>query len=143
MNTRFRINLIITGFLLAISIIGTVTAASVGQTWQEQPAFDGSFSGLMFSSDGSMIFAGGSQLLVRSWNGDIHWGGRSGTVAAMNSDGTRVISALDSSVRVFDKNGEEVWTRILGSSRYVRLLFQGTVHSFLARMMRGISRHGI
>jgi WD40 repeat protein len=116
MNTRFRINLVITGFLLAISIIGTVTAASVAHTWQEQPAFDGSFSGLMFSSDGSMIFAGGSELLVRSWNGDIHWGGRSGTVAAMNSDGTRVISAIDSSVRVLDKNGEEVWTRILGSS---------------------------
>ena len=116
MNTRFRINLVITGFLLAICIIGTVTAASVAHTWQEQPAFDGSFSGLMFSSDGSMIFAGGSQLLVRSWNGDIHWGGRSGTVAAMNSDGTRVISALDSSVRVLDRNGDEVWTRILGSS---------------------------
>jgi len=116
MNTRYRINFIITGFLLAICIIGTVTAASVGQAWQEQPAFDGSFSGLMFSSDGSMIFAGGSQLLVRSWNGDIHWGGRSGTVAAMNSDGTRVISALDSSVRVLDRNGNEVWTRILGSS---------------------------
>ncbi len=29
MNTRFRINLVITGFLLAICIIGTVTAASV------------------------------------------------------------------------------------------------------------------
>lgn len=116
MTTRFRINLVITGFLLAICTFGTVTAASVTQTWQEQPAFDGSFSGLMFSSDGSMIFAGGSQLLVRSWNGDIHWGGRSGTVAAMNSEGTRVISALDSGVRVLDRNGDEVWTRILGSS---------------------------
>jgi outer membrane protein assembly factor BamB len=116
MSTRFRINLVIAGFLLAICIIGIVTAANLAHTWQEQPAFDGSFSGLMFSSDGSMVFAGGSQLLVRSWDGDIHWGGRSGTVAAMNSEGTRVISALDSSVRVFDKNGEEVWTRILGSS---------------------------
>ena len=91
-----------------------------------------------------MVFAGGSQLLVRSWDGDIHWGGRSGTVAAMNSDGTRVISALDASVRVLDKNGEEVWTRILGSvSDTVRLLYPGTVHLFLARMMRGISRRGI
>ncbi len=116
MNTRFRINLVITGFLLVICIIGIATAVNLAHTWKEQPAFDGSFSGLMFSSDGSMVFASGSQILVRSWNGDIHWGGRSGTVAAMNSEGTRVISALDSSVRVYDKNGEEVWTRILGSS---------------------------
>jgi WD40 repeat protein len=116
MNTRFRINLVITGFLLVISIIGIVSAASLAQSWKERPAFDGSFSGLLFSSDGSMVFAGGSQLLVRSWDGDIHWGGRSGTIATMNSEGTRVISALDSGVRVFDKNGEEVWTRILGSS---------------------------
>ena len=101
---------------MLICIIGTVTAVNLAHTWKEQPAFDGSFSGLMFSSDGSMVFAGGNQFLVRSWNGDIHWGGRSGTVAAMNSEGTRVISALDSSVRVLDKNGEEVWTRILGSS---------------------------
>ena len=63
-----------------------------------------------------MIFAGGSQLLVRSWNGDIRWGGRSGTVAAMDSEGARVISALDSGVRVLDRNGDVVWTRILGSS---------------------------
>jgi DNA-binding beta-propeller fold protein YncE len=34
----------------------------------------------------------------------------------MNSDGTRVISALGSSVRVLDRNGDEVWTRIPGSS---------------------------
>ncbi len=93
MSTRFRINLGIAGFLLAISIIGSVAAVSLGHTWSERPAFDGSFSGLMFSSDGSMVFAGGSQLLVRSWDQDIHWGGRSGTVAAMNSDGTRIISA--------------------------------------------------
>lgn len=116
MSTRFRINLVIAALLLMISLIGIVSATSLAHTWKESPAFDGSFSGLMISADGSMVFAGGSQLLVRSWDGDIHWGGRSGTLATMNAEGSRVISAIDSSVRVFNKNGTEEWTRILGSS---------------------------
>ena len=37
MSTRYRINLVIAGFLLAICIIGRVTAASVGNTWHERP----------------------------------------------------------------------------------------------------------
>lgn len=116
MNTRFRIHLIIAVFLLTISMIGIVTAASLAHTWKEYPAGDGSFSNLMFSADGSMVYAGGSELLVRSWNGDIHWGGRSGTIATMNTGGTRVITAIDASVRVLDKNGTELWTRIMGSA---------------------------
>ncbi len=116
MKTRLQINLVIIGFLLTISLIGLVSAASLAHTWKERPAFDGSFSSMMFSTDGSVVFAGGSQLLVRSWDGDIHWGGRSGTIATMNADGTRVLSATDASVRVYYKNGTEVWTRTMGSS---------------------------
>jgi WD40 repeat protein len=117
MSTRSRINLVITGFLLVMSIVGIANAASVGQAWKELPPGDGTFSGLMFSSDGSMVFAGGSQTLVRSWDGEIDWGGRSGTVATMNADGTCIVTAIDSSVRVLDKNGVEIWTRIMGSDR--------------------------
>jgi WD40 repeat protein len=116
MSARLRIYPVITGFLLTICIIGIVTAAGLGHAWKERPEGEGSFSGLMFSSDSSMVFAGGSQLLVRSWDGDIRWGGRSGTIATMTEDGNRVITVIDASVRVFDKNGTELWTRTMGSS---------------------------
>ena len=108
-------NLVIAGFLLTISLFGSVAGAGLAQTWKERPAGDGSFSGVMFSTDGSMVYAGGNQLLVRSWNGDIHWGGLSGTVATMSADGNHVISAINNRIRLVDKNGQEIWARNEGA----------------------------
>jgi len=115
MSKRFRMNLIIAGFLLLICLIGIVTASGLAHTWKERPAGDGSFSGVLFSTDGSTVFAGGNQILVRSWNGDKRWGGLSGTLATMSADGNRVISAIDNSIRVFDNTGQEIWTRNEGA----------------------------
>jgi hypothetical protein len=115
MSKRFRMNLVVAGFLLMISLIGSVTAAGLALTWKERPVGDGSFSGVLFSTDSSMVYAGGNQILVRSWNGDNHWGGLSGTVATMSADGNRIISAIDNSIRVIDKNGQEIWTRNEGA----------------------------
>jgi len=115
MSKRFRKNLVIAGFLLSISIIGCATAASLGHAWKEYPIGDGSFSGVLFSTNGSMVYAGGNQILVRSWNGDTLWGGQVGTVATMSADGNRVISAIDNRIRVIDKNGQEIWTRNEGA----------------------------
>ncbi len=75
MNKRFRMSQVIAGFLLLICLIGSVTAVNLAQTWKERPAGDGSFSGVLFSTDGSTAYAGGNQILVRSWNGEKHWGG--------------------------------------------------------------------
>ena len=108
MSKRFRMNLIIAGFPLMICLIGIVTAAGLAHTWKERPAGDGSFSGVLFSTDGSTVYAGGNQILVRSWNGDKRWGGLSGTLATMSADGNRVISAIDNSIRVFDNTGQEI-----------------------------------
>jgi WD40 repeat protein len=114
MNTQFRINVIITGFLV-ISLIGGVTAVTLTPGWQEHPADDTTFSGAIISTDGSMVFASGNQLLVRSWNGDTHWGGLSGTVATMSSDGNYIVSALNDNVRKYNRTGDVIWNRITGS----------------------------
>ncbi|HWS21815.1 MAG TPA: hypothetical protein VN227_04155 [Methanoregula sp.] len=53
-----------------------------------------------------MVFAGGSQVLARSWNGKEHWGGLAGTLATMRTEGNRVISAIDNKIRSIDNN----WT---------------------------------
>jgi WD40 repeat protein len=108
-------NLVAAGFLLMICLITSVTAAGLAHTWKERPAGEGSFSGVLFSTDGSTVYAGGNQILVRSWDGEKRWGGLSGTYASMSADGSRVISAVDNSVRVFDDNGQEIWTRNEGA----------------------------
>jgi hypothetical protein len=115
MNKRFRINLVITGFLLMISIIGSVTAVTLAPSWRENPANDATFTGAMISTDGSMVFAGGNQLFVRSWDGDTRWGGMSGTVATMSADGNYIVSAVNDNVRKINKTGTEIWNRITGS----------------------------
>jgi len=98
-----------------ICLIGIVTAEDLAHTWKERPAGDGSFSGVLFSTDGSTVYAGGNQILVRSWNGNKRWGGLSGTLATISADGNRVISAIDNSIRVFDNTGQEIWTRNEGA----------------------------
>jgi WD40 repeat protein len=111
-----------------ICLIGSVTGADLAHAWKERPTGDGSFSGVLFSSDSSMVFAGGNQLLVRSWNGEKNWGGLSGTIATMSADGNRVISAIDNSIRVVDKNGQEIWTRNEGATfRAVAISSDGSV----------------
>jgi hypothetical protein len=107
--------LIIAGFLLLLCLIGSVTGAVLTQSWKERPAGDGSFSGVLFSTNGSTVYAGGNQILVRSWNGDKRWGGLSGTLATMSAEGNRVISAIDNSIRVYDNTGQEIWTRNEGA----------------------------
>jgi len=115
MSERCRMNLVAAGFLLMICLIASVTAAGLAHTWKERPAGDGSFSGVLISSNGSTVYAGGNQILVRSWDGEKRWGGLSGTYATMSADGSRVISAVDNSIRVFDNNGQEIWTRNEGA----------------------------
>ena len=115
MSERCRMNRLAAGFLLMMCLIASVTAAGLAHAWKERPTGDGSFSGVLFSTNGSTVYAGGNQILVRSWDGEKRWGGLSGTYAAMSADGSRVISAVDNSVRVFDDNGQEIWTRNEGA----------------------------
>ena len=56
MNNQCRSYLVITGFLVIISLIGGVTAVSLAPGWQEHPANDATFSGAILSTDGSIVF---------------------------------------------------------------------------------------
>ena len=115
MKKRFRINLGIAVFLVIISIIGNVTAISLVSSWRERPEVDSTFSSVMISTDGSIVYAGGNQMFVRSWDGDTRWGGMSGTMASMSTDGNYIVSAINDNVRKVNKTGSEMWNRITGS----------------------------
>ena len=115
MKKRFRINLVIAVFLVIISIIGNVTAISLVSHWRERPEVDSTFSSVMISTDGSIVYPGGNQMFVRSWDGDTRWGGMSGTMASMSTDGNYIVSAINDNVRKVNKTGSEMWNRITGS----------------------------
>jgi len=115
MSRHFRIHLVLTAFLLMISIIGISTAASLAYAWKEPPIAEGSFSDVMFSADGSTVYAGGNQMFVRSWDGTTRWGGWAGRVATMSSEGDYVVSAAGDLVQVLDRNGTVYWIRGMGT----------------------------
>jgi WD40 repeat protein len=115
MSIHFRIHHVVSAFLIIISLTSISTAASLAPAWKEPPVADGSFFDVMFSADGSTVYAGGNQMFVRSWDGTSHWGGRSGTVATMSSDGNYVVSAAGDLVQVLDRNGSVYWIRGMGA----------------------------
>jgi WD40 repeat protein len=118
MITRFRIHLIIAGFLLMMTFAGVVNAASLVKTWEERTPAETPFSGVMFSNDSVTVSAGGSQIFARSWEGDKKWWGYSGRIAAMSADGNYFVSAVGREIRRIDKNGTELW--IVGTNTPVR-----------------------
>jgi WD40 repeat protein len=143
--------LVTAAFLLTISIIGTATATGLGQAWKELPLAEGSFSDVMFSSDGSTVYAGGNQLVVRSWDGVTRWGGRAGTIASMSSDGNYVVSAAGELVQVLDRNGTLYWVRGMGApvravaistngSLVVSADDRGDIHSWTGGESWGLNR---
>ena len=117
MIARFRIHLLVICCILAGLLIGTAAAASLGIDWKERPPTDNSpFSGVMLNPDASVVYAGGNQMLVRSWDGNERWGGRSGWIAAMSTDGNHVVTALAKTVVSLDKDGIESWSRTMGGN---------------------------
>ena len=109
-----RIVLLIALFVIA-GLAAPVSAAGLVLDWKEPPSNAGGYSGVSFSADVSVVYAGGSQMLVRSWSGDRRWGGKAGTIAAMSADGNWVISANGDSVVMYDSTGTDVWTRNIGN----------------------------
>ncbi|MFA6331632.1 MAG: WD40 repeat domain-containing protein [Methanoregula sp.] len=98
--------------LLAACLTGTAAATSLGIDWKQSPILaDNTFSGITITPDASTVYSGGSQLLVRSWNGDTHWGGQSGFIAAMSADGTYIVSSSGSTVTLMNASGSQVWSR--------------------------------
>lgn len=128
MPTGFRVFPAITALLMISCIAGVVTAAGIGTEWKERIPFEGSsYNGLVFSADGSKIFAGGSQMYLRSWDGEEHWGGRPGFVTAMSADGNYVVYGQGNSLVVLYRNGVENWTRNMdGDIRAVAVSGDGT-----------------
>lgn len=129
MTTRFPVRSVALSFAIAACLISTVSAASIGIDWTQKPIHSGTvFSQVTMTPDASMIFSGGSQILVRSWDDQVHWGGAAGFTAAMSADGTRIVTGSGNAVTLYNGLGQQCWTRNMdGEIRAVAVSANGTL----------------
>ncbi len=106
-----RTQVFISGMLLLACLAGTVSAASIGTEWKERAYGDSPFSGVEFSKDGDYVWAGGSQMIVCSWDGSEKWGGRAGFITAMTGDLDRIVTGIGQGMFVLNKNTTDIWSR--------------------------------
>ena len=64
---------------------------------------------IAISGDGSLIVAGGDQLVAVSFNGTKLWSGSSREPLELSQDGRFIVTSLGSTVRVFDSRGLKLW----------------------------------
>jgi WD40 repeat protein len=111
MSTGFRYRLLLICCILAGYLVGAAGAASLGTDWKERAPAEGPFLGVMITPDASLVYTGGGEMFLRSWDREIHWGGRPARVAAMTNDGKRVVMAVGNKLSVLDNKGIENWSR--------------------------------
>jgi len=113
MNTGLWFRLLATGVLLAGFIAGAAAEVTLGTDWKERAPEEGPYSGVMILPDASLVYAGGNEMVIRSWDDELHWGGRFARVAAFSNDGTRVAMGVGTRVSVVDDTGTEYWSRTM------------------------------
>ena len=114
MTTGFRISHALIGILLLACFADSAGAASIGIEWKERPFNDAPFTGVKFSENGTYVWAGGDQMILRSWDGLKRWGGKAGSIAAMSDDGGYVVQGMGQGIILLENTMVELWTRNMG-----------------------------
>jgi WD40 repeat protein len=102
--------LMVTG-LLCLLMPGAVAAEPL---WTHPASTSGELSGVVISADGSTVVAGGDQLVSLSRDGMKRWTGWSGTRLVISSDGNRLLTLRDQTIRMIDGTGTMLWSDSLG-----------------------------
>jgi WD40 repeat protein len=92
-------------------LIGAAGAVTLGKEWTERAPEEGPYLGVTITPDASLVYAGGSNIIVRSWDREIHWGNMPARLLVMSTDGKRVVMAVGNKVSVLDNKGVENWSR--------------------------------
>jgi WD40 repeat protein len=129
MSNCFLFRLLFVGCILAGCLAGAAGAASLGMDWKERAPPEGPYLGVMITPDASLVYAGGNEIYVRSWDREIHWGGRTARVAALSYDGKRVAMGVGSKLVILDNKGFEEWSRTMDG--YVRAVAISPNGSFI------------
>jgi WD40 repeat protein len=129
MRTGFRFRLILISCILTGCLIGAAGATSLGTDWKERASAEAPFLGVLITPDASLVYAGGTEILVRSWDREIHWGYRPARVAALSNDGKRIAMAVGNKLSLLDDRGIENWSRTMEG--YVRAVAMSPNGSFI------------
>lgn len=113
MSTGFRFRLLLISCILTGCLIGAAAATSLGTDWKERASAEAPFLGVLITPDASLVYAGGPEMLVRSWDREIHWGYRPARVAALSYDGKRIAMAVGNKLSLLDERGIENWSRTM------------------------------
>ena len=111
MSTGFWFRLLVISSIITGCLIGTAGAVALGTDWKERAPEEGAYLGVTITPDASLVFAGGNNIFVRSWDREIHWGNRPARVAALSYDGKRVVMGVGNKLAVLDDKGIENWSR--------------------------------
>jgi WD40 repeat protein len=110
MRTCFRFRLLVAGCILAGCLVVAAGAVTLQTDWKEKASEEGPFLGVMMTPDASLVYAGGSSILVRSWDRTIHWGNRPARLAVLSYDGKRMAMGVGNKLMVFGRDGTENWS---------------------------------
>jgi WD40 repeat protein len=129
MSRGLWFRLLVISSLLAGCLAGAAAAATLGTDWKERAPDGGSYLGVMITPDASLVYAGGGNIYVRSWDREIHWGNRPARVAALSDDGKRVVLGEGNKLFAFDNTGVENWSRTMNG--YVKAVAISPNGSFI------------
>jgi WD40 repeat protein len=113
MSTGLWFRLLVISGILAGCLAGAAGAATLGTDWKERAPEEGPYLGVTITPDALLVYAGGNAMFIRSWDREIHWGGRLARVAALSDDGKRVVIGVGNKLAVLDNTGVENWSRTM------------------------------
>ena len=111
MNTGLWFRLLVISGIITACLIGAAGAVTLGTDWKERAPDEGPYLGVTITPDASLVYAGGNNIIVRSWDREIHWGNMPARLVIMTSDGKRVVMAVGNKFSVLDNKGVENWSR--------------------------------
>jgi len=101
-------------FVLLCILVPAVQAIDPLWTVPASPGVE--LSTVAISGDGSIIIAGGSQLMALRPDGTKLWTGWSGTLIDMSRDGRYIVTSQGQTVRLFNRQGTMLWDQPLGAA---------------------------
>ncbi|MFA5331609.1 MAG: WD40 repeat domain-containing protein [Methanoregula sp.] len=110
-DIRFMVPVLLIGICL---LAASVSGLTINSAWKATSPAGQPMSGVTMSDDGSWVFVSSNTMGV-SAQGNVLWGGYDGGSGVMSDDGSCVVTASGTSIRMLDSSGSAVWSRSMGS----------------------------
>jgi WD40 repeat protein len=102
--------------IILLSCITIVVVQAVEPLWIVNMSPGLEMTSVAISADGTMIVAGGDQLIGISHEGKKLWAGWDGSLVEINRDGKYILTSQGSFVRLFDAKGVSLWDQSFQNS---------------------------